>query len=159
MPRLDLPAQFLQQSFVADHEQRLRRRFQQVEELPLRRARVDSAAVGQQLHAAAAAGRFEQPDAELVLQDARRWREAAGIEKPALAQIGENEQLEQLDRRVAALGVSARRGSMRRNRRRQQTAGVPQLQLPRRQTGHRGHLAGAIGLLQSHLVIGNRVIG
>src|SRR5437868_226124 len=59
-------------------------------------------------------------------------------------EIGEHEQLEQFDRRVAALGVAAGVGLVRRNRRGHEAALIPQLQLARRQSGQRGDLAGAV---------------
>ena len=48
----------------------------------------------------------------------------------AAPEIREHQQLEQLDRRVAPLGVAARVGLVRRDGRRQQAAGIPELQLP-----------------------------
>src|SRR4051812_4091193 len=72
--RLSLPApgqrraQLPQQPFVPDDKHRLIRFPQQVEELPAIGSRVDLVAVGQQLNAAAATGRLEQPRAELRLE-------------------------------------------------------------------------------------------
>src|SRR3954471_21542308 len=100
---------------------------QQVEELAARRPRVDVAAVGQQLHAAAAAGRVEETDAEALFQRFQNQMELVHREAAA-AKVGEHQQLEQLDGRVAALGVPAGLGFVRSNRGGHQAALVPQLQ-------------------------------
>src|SRR3989304_780739 len=63
-PGLYLPAELLQQSLIAHHEQRLRRAAEQIEQLSLRGARVDFTAVGQPRQGAPPACRFEQPDSE-----------------------------------------------------------------------------------------------
>ena len=70
--------------------------------------------------------------------------------KAAAPQVREHEQLEQLDRRVAALRVPARVGAMGRDRRRQQPTLVPQVKLPRSEARHRGDLPRAVGSFQTH---------
>ena len=51
---------------------------------------------------------------------------------------------------LAALREAARRRPVRAHRRRQQSARVPQLQLPRAQPGQRRNFAGGVRLLQAH---------
>src|SRR6266571_565082 len=118
-------AQILQQTFVSDDEQRLRRRLQQVEERAARRPRVDLPAVRQQLHRAAAARRVEETLPELLLQDPEDLVKLMDRESAA-PEIGEDQQLEQLDRCVAPLRIAAGGSLVRRNGRRQQTTRVPQ---------------------------------
>src|SRR5436190_918362 len=85
---------------------------------------------------AGAAGGIEQPRAEAVAQRLENLVKLVDGES-APAQIGQYEKLEQLDRRVPPFGVAARVGLVRRDRGRHETAGVPQLELPRRQSGQR----------------------
>src|SRR6478609_4425694 len=73
---LDLPAQFLQQSFIANDEQRLAWRFQQVEKCAARRTRVDSAAIGQELHVAAPRPSLRIDEHRTEPSERERWREA-----------------------------------------------------------------------------------
>jgi hypothetical protein len=51
--------------------------------------------------------------------------------EPTSPQFCQNQQLEELDRRVPAFGATAGFGQVRRDRRRDEPALVPQLQLPR----------------------------
>src|SRR5207237_5998511 len=62
-------AQLPQGPFVADDQQRLRRRSQQIEKRAAGGTRVDFASVDEQLHRFAAAGRIVQPLSELVAQN------------------------------------------------------------------------------------------
>src|SRR5262252_1720739 len=119
--RADGRAEIAQQTLVAHHEQRLRRRLQQVEECAAGGARVDLPAVGQQLYGSSAARGLEQPMAEVLLQDAQQLVQLMDRES-ASAQVGEHEELEELDWRVAALGIAACFGPMRRHGGRQQTS-------------------------------------
>src|SRR5262245_43998737 len=141
-----LAAQLLEQPFVADDQQGLRRCFQQVEERAAVRARVDVAAVGQELHRAASTRRLEQALAEVLAQDSQQLVELMD-RKPSPPEIGENQELEKLDGRIATLSVAAGLGTMRLDGRRQEAAGVPDLQLPRGQAGQRGNLTRAVRLL------------
>ena len=59
---------------------------------------------------------------------------------PRPRQIRQHQQLEQLDRRIAPLGVAAGCGAMGRNGGRHQPARIPELQLPGGQAGQRRHL-------------------
>src|SRR5262249_60631768 len=102
-------------------------------------ARVPLAAVDEQVERLAAAGRIVQPLPELIAQNLQQLVELMDREA-AVPEVGEHQQLEQLDRRVAPLGVAARRRLVRRNRRRQQTACVPDLELARREAGPRRRL-------------------
>ena len=62
--------------------------------------------------------------------------------QPLTAQIGEHHQLEEIDRRVAPLGEAAGgRAASDANRRLEQAAVVPPLQLARREAGERRDLA------------------
>src|ERR1700674_3332366 len=103
--RFHLSTQLPEQAFVADGEQRLRRGPQQIEELSARRARVNLASVGEQLDGATTARGGEEPRSELGRQDAQDGVQLVHRES-ALAQIGEHQQLEELDRRIAPLGVT-----------------------------------------------------
>ena len=122
---------------------------QQVEEVAVFGARVDVTAVSQQLHASTAAGCIEQASPEPVPQDFENLVELVDAETPA-SKICQHEQLEQLNRRVAPFGVAARVGLVGGNRRRHQSALVPQLQLTRSQSGERGYLARTVRALELH---------
>ena len=87
-------------------------------------------AVGQELHAAAAARGIEQAHAELPRSASSMNLVQLLRSRSPPAQVREHEQLEQLDRRVPPFGVAAGVGAMRGNRRGHQPARIPQLQLP-----------------------------
>src|SRR4030095_7184835 len=84
-------AQLLEQPFVADNQERLRRRFQQIEKCPGLGSRVDVMSVGEKLHRAAAAGRFEQTLAELLPQDSQQLVELVDRE-PAAPKIRKHQE-------------------------------------------------------------------
>src|SRR5207247_4352112 len=86
---------------------------------------------------------------ELVFQDSQNQMELMDREA-APPQVGEHEQLEEVDRRVAPLGVAAGRRAVRRDGRRHQPARIPHLQLTGSETGERRHLARAVGFFQLH---------
>src|SRR5512138_1734398 len=92
-----LASQLLQQPFVANRQQRLRRRLEEVVELTGPGAGVDFMAVGQQFDLSAAAGGLEQTRPELV---AKHSQDAVKLmdREPAPPEIRQREQLEQLDR-------------------------------------------------------------
>src|SRR5438445_5221151 len=148
-PRPDRRAEILQQTLVADHEQRLARRLQQVEEPAVGAASVNLPAVGKHLHRPAAAGRVEQPLAELLLQNADDLMQLVDAEA-APSEIREHEELEQLDRRVPPLGVAPRRGAPWTHGRNEKAARVPHLELPRRESRQRRDLARRVRLLEPH---------
>ena len=81
--------------------------FSRLKNSPVRGARVDVAAVGQERQRAAAADRVEQPDAELSAQRLEQHAQMRATVMPLPPQIREHQQFEQIDRRVAALGVAA----------------------------------------------------
>src|SRR5262245_58844470 len=83
--------QLLQQPLVAHNQQRLRRLMQQVEEVTAISARIEIAAVGQQLHASSAASRVEQAGTEPVPEDFENLVELVDGETAA-PQIGKHEQ-------------------------------------------------------------------
>ena len=93
-------------SFISHDEQRLARRSQQIEELAGFGPCVDFLAVGQQRDGSAAANGVEQADAEPAAQ---RVEQLADLRhrQPAAPQIRQHRQLEQIDRRIPALGVAA----------------------------------------------------
>src|SRR6516225_433097 len=127
-----LSAQLLQRAFVAYHQERLGRRFEQVEEVPCRRPRVNLAPIREQLHRPPAAGGVEQPLTELVSQRPKD-RVQLGDRKAPVTEVRQDQELEELDRRVTPLRESARGGTVRPNRGRQQPARIPHLKLARRQ--------------------------
>src|SRR5262245_47007013 len=94
LPAAQPPAQLLQRAFVPDDQHRLSRRFQQVEKSAALRARVDLAAVGEELHGAAAARCVEEPLAEPVVENPEQHVELMDGEA-AMPQVGEDDQLEQ----------------------------------------------------------------
>ncbi len=144
--RADPQLQFLQRVFVADHQQRLARRAQQIEKLAGFGTRVNLLAVGQQRDRSASADGIEQPDAESAAQRFEQQPHLAN-RQAAAAQLGKDRQFEQIDRRIAPLGEAAGFGAVRRNRRFQQLAGIPPLKLPGAQPGDGGHLTRAVVLL------------
>src|SRR5437773_7974892 len=127
--RLQRRSELLQQAFVADDEQRLRGRVQHVVDVAAVRAQIDLPAVREQMHSPPAARRLVQPDSELGSERMKQQVELVDREAPS-PQIGEYRQLEEIDRRVAALRVAARLGAPRRNCGRYQPARAPDLQLP-----------------------------
>src|SRR5262245_55944568 len=109
-----LASQLLEQPFVANRQQRLRRRLEEVEELTGPGAGVDLVPVGQQFDLTAAAGGLEQTRPELVTKHAQDAVELMDRE-PSTPEIREREQLEQLDRRISPFGVAAGTGLVRRD--------------------------------------------
>ena len=69
--------------------------------------------------------------------------------EPATAEVGQDEQFEEIDGCVAPLGIAAGLRAAGRNRRRDEAASVPQLQLSRRQSCEGCHLARRGRLFQS----------
>src|SRR5437879_2945680 len=93
--------------------------------------------------AATDAGAAAAPRAERVLQ-AVDDRVKLTDGESATAQVREDEELEELDGRIAPLGVAAGRRTVGWNRRRQQAARVPHLELAGAEPRQRGHLARAV---------------
>ena len=87
---------------------------QQVEEVAAIGARINVAAVSQQLHASSAASRIEQACPEPVPKDFENLMKLVDAET-ATSKIGEHEQLEQLNRRIPPFGVAAGAGLVRRD--------------------------------------------
>ncbi len=108
-----------------------------------------SSPIRQQLHFSAATGRLEQPRAELITQCLDEQMELVDGESPS-PQFRQNQQLEELYRRVATFSTAAGFGQVRRDGRRDESALIPQLQLPRGQAGERRHFARTVGLLEAH---------
>src|SRR5262245_40546975 len=67
-PRRQRRTQFLQQTLIPDNQQRLRRRLEQVVELPALGSCVDRVSIRQKLHPPAAASGFEQTHTELRVE-------------------------------------------------------------------------------------------
>src|SRR5580765_4242082 len=149
LPRPERRSQLLQQTFVADHHQRLSRCLEQVEEFAALGARVDVLSIRQQLHASTATGRLEQPHAELLAQNPDEQMQLVDG-KPTPPQFCQNQQLEEFNRRIAAFGVTTGVGQVRRDRRGDEPSLVPQLQLTRGQPRERRHFARTVGLLEAH---------
>ena len=113
-------------------------------------AQEQPAAVGQQPHFARVVERLRQPAAKVRTQ---RVHELFQIRRrePAAPQVGENDELDEIDRRVPALRKSAGARPPGRNRGRKDAARVPALQLFCAETRQGGDLACAVAGLELHV--------
>ena len=134
------------EAVLAQHQQRLPGRLQQVVERAGIGPRVDVQLVDQQRDRSVVTERLEEPDAEVLSEGCQDLADPLRRE-PAASQLGERRQLVEVDRRVAPLGEAARRGWLRGHARRQKLTRVPPLQLSGGQPGQRRHLARAVALL------------
>ena len=94
---------------LTHHHQRLRGIVEDAEQIALVVAGVDILTIDEQGHGPAAFDRLIQPRLEPALQNLQQLADARHRE-PLAAQVGKHHQLEQLDRRVAALGETTRLG-------------------------------------------------
>ena len=69
-------------------------------------------------------------------------------------QVGQNEELEEIDGRVAAFGITAGRRPARRNSGDHESSRIPDLQLSRAQPRNRRHFSRAVRSFQAHRVVG-----
>ena len=132
--------QLLQSDVFPDHQQRLSRILQHVVDLAAFGPRIDLLAFDEQRYGPPAFDGLEQADLELRPEGGQQAANAVERESPA-SQIGEDHQLEQLNRRVAPLSVAACFGLVRSNRGNEQATRVPPLQLSGAEARQRSHLA------------------
>ena len=130
-----------------DDQQRLRRIAQQVEEIAVRVARRSSWPSVRSVSGPPPpiVSNSRTPNCSRSVSSSRR---SCADRHPLPAQVGEHQQLEQIDRRVAPLGVAAGAVFFDAMCEREQPPRIPPLQLPGREAGHRRDFARRVGVLQ-----------
>jgi hypothetical protein len=148
-PRLPLARrQRPDRQFLTHHQKRLRGLLE-IEQPPVVHSRIELIAANEQGHRPAVADCLVEADAEHVAQS-RQQPAKAWNRKAAAPQIGQDLQLQHVERRVAAFGEATCLGAMGRDRRLEQAPRVPPLQLARSQSRQAGDFARGVMLLELH---------
>ena len=118
--------------------------------MTLSRPQKQPASIGEQPHLPGIVERLGEPAAEVGAQRVHQLLQVRRRE-PVPAEIGQDHQLDDVDRRIAALGEPARRRAARRDRGWEHPARVPPLELSRGEPRQSGHFTGAIAGFELHI--------